>query len=92
MNISIDHLASLARLALTEEEKSLYGSQLENILQYMETLNELETSGIDPTSHVVSISNVMREDAVKPCLDRTDAMKNAPDRTDAFYRVPKIIE
>ena len=92
MNISIDHLASLARLALTEGEKSLYGSQLENILHYMETLNGLETSGIDPTSHVVSISNVMREDAVKPCLDRTDAMKNAPDRTDAFYRVPRIIE
>jgi aspartyl-tRNA(Asn)/glutamyl-tRNA(Gln) amidotransferase subunit C len=92
MNISIDHLASLARLALTEEEKSLYGSQLENILQYMETLNELETSGIDPTAHVVSISNVMREDTAKPCLGRTDALKNAPDRTDAFYRVPKIIE
>ena len=92
MDISIDHLASLARLALTEEEKTVYGSQLENILQYMETLNGLDTSGINPTSHVVSISNVMREDAVKPCLDRTDAMKNAPDRTDAFYRVPRIIE
>jgi aspartyl-tRNA(Asn)/glutamyl-tRNA(Gln) amidotransferase subunit C len=92
MNISIDHLASLARLALTEEEKSLYGSQLEHILQYMETLNRLETSGIDPTSHVISISNVMREDAAKPSLDREDALKNAPDRTDAFYRVPKIIE
>jgi aspartyl-tRNA(Asn)/glutamyl-tRNA(Gln) amidotransferase subunit C len=92
MNISIDHLAQLARLALTEEEKPHYRDQLVSILHYMETLNELDTAGIEPTSHVISISNVMREDSARPSLNREDALRNAPDRTDAFYRVPKIIE
>ncbi len=92
MNISIDHLARLARVALTEEEKSRYGNQLDNILRYVEKLNELDTAGIEPTSHVISISNVMREDALRTSLDREDALMNAPDKTDAFYRVPKIIE
>ncbi len=92
MNISIEHLSQLARLALTEEEKSRYGNQLDNILHYVEKLNELDTTGIEPTSHVISISNVMREDIETPSLSRDDALMNAPDKTDAFYRVPKIIE
>jgi aspartyl-tRNA(Asn)/glutamyl-tRNA(Gln) amidotransferase subunit C len=92
MDISIDHLARLARLKLTGEEKTLYGDQLSGILHYMETLNGLDTAGIEPTSHVISISNVMREDSARPSLDREEALRNAPDRTDAFYRVPKIIE
>ena len=92
MNISIEHLSRLARLALTEEEKSRYGNQLDNILHYVEKLNELDTAGIEPTSHVISISNVMREDVLRLSLDREDALMNAPDKTDAFYRVPKIIE
>ena len=92
MNISIEHLSRLARLSLTEEEKFRYGNQLDNILHYVEKLNELETVGIEPTSHVISISNVMREDTLMPSLCREDALRNAPDKTDAFYRVPKIIE
>lgn len=92
MDIPIDHLARLARLALTEEEKPLYRDQLVSILHYMETLNELDTSGIEPTSHVISLRNVMREDSARPSLRREDALRNAPDRTDEFYRVPKIIE
>ncbi|MBI5635230.1 MAG: Asp-tRNA(Asn)/Glu-tRNA(Gln) amidotransferase subunit GatC [Nitrospirae bacterium] len=92
MNISLEHLSRLARLALTEEEKSRYGNQLDNILQYVEKLNELDTTGIEPTSHVLSISNVTREDISRPSLCREDALMNAPDKTDAFYRVPKIIE
>lgn len=92
MNISIDHLARLARLALTDEEKSVYGNQLDNILHYVEKLNELDTVGIEPTSHVISISNITREDVSRPSLEREAALMNAPDKTDAFYRVPKIIE
>lgn len=92
MNISIEHLSRLARLALTEEEKSRYASQLDNILHYVEKLNELDTTGIEPTSHVISISNVMREDTLRTSLEREEALMNAPDKTDAFYRVPKIIE
>jgi aspartyl-tRNA(Asn)/glutamyl-tRNA(Gln) amidotransferase subunit C len=92
MDFSIEHLARLARLALTEEEKPLYRDQLVNILRYMETLNELDTAGIEPTSHVISICNVLREDSARTSLSREDALGNAPDRTEAFYRVPKIIE
>lgn len=92
MNISIEHLSRLARLALTKDEESQYGNQLDNILHYVEKLNELDTAGVEPTSHVLSISNVMREDTVRPSLDREVALMNAPDKTGALYRVPKIIE
>jgi aspartyl-tRNA(Asn)/glutamyl-tRNA(Gln) amidotransferase subunit C len=88
----IEHIAILARLSLTEEEKELFGAQLSSILDYMEKLNELDTEHIEPTSHVLSISNVMREDAPRDSIPREDALANAPDRTDKFYRVPKIIE
>jgi len=92
MDVSIDHLARLARLTLAEEEKVLYVNQLDSILAYMETLNGLDTTGVDATAHIISISNVLREDTSRPSLAREDALRNAPDRTDAFYRVPKIIE
>jgi aspartyl-tRNA(Asn)/glutamyl-tRNA(Gln) amidotransferase subunit C len=88
----IEHIASLARLYLSEEEKELFGSQLSSILDYMEKLNELDTRDIEPTSHVLPLSNVMRDDVPGRSIPREDALKNAPDRTDKFYRVPKIIE
>jgi aspartyl-tRNA(Asn)/glutamyl-tRNA(Gln) amidotransferase subunit C len=88
----IEHIAMLARLSLTEDEKELFGVQLSRILDYMEKLNELDTDDIEPTSHVLHISNVMREDTPKDSIPREDALLNAPDRTEKFYRVPKIIE
>jgi aspartyl-tRNA(Asn)/glutamyl-tRNA(Gln) amidotransferase subunit C len=92
MKISIDHIANLARLSLSDGERELFGNQLESILSYMDTLNELDTKDIEPTSHVLAIRNVTREDVHTPCLDREDALFNAPDKTEKFYRVPKIIE
>ncbi len=92
MKISIEHLSGLARLSLSEEEKALYEGQLNSILSYVEKLNELDTSGVEPTSHVISLHNVDREDAPRPSLTREEALMNAPDSTDRFYRVPKIIE
>jgi aspartyl-tRNA(Asn)/glutamyl-tRNA(Gln) amidotransferase subunit C len=92
MKISIEHLSRLARLSLSDEEKNLFASQLDSILTYMEQLNELDTSEIEPTSHVISISNIMREDIPWTSLNREDALSNAPDHTDKFFRVPKIIE
>jgi aspartyl-tRNA(Asn)/glutamyl-tRNA(Gln) amidotransferase subunit C len=92
MKIPVDHIAHLARLRLTEEEKDTFGAQLNSILTYVEKLRELDTSGIEPTSHVLPIGNVMRGDDVRPSLLRNDALMNAPDRGDDFYRVPKIIE
>ena len=58
----------------------------------MEKLNELDTKDVEPTSHVVSLSNVMRDDVQRDSISREDALANAPDHTDKFYRVPKIIE
>lgn len=88
----IEHIAALARLYLSEEEKDLYGMQLSSILDYMEKLNELNTNDVEPTSHVLPLSNVMRDDMPKPSLFREEALMNAPDHTDKFYKVPKIIE
>jgi aspartyl-tRNA(Asn)/glutamyl-tRNA(Gln) amidotransferase subunit C len=92
MKISIEHLAQLARLSVSDDEKIVFTNQIDSILSYMDTLNELDTGNIEPTSHVISLSNVVREDFPKDSLDREDALKNAPDRTEKFYRVPKIIE
>ena len=92
MKISIEHLAQLARLSVSGDDKELFANQIDNILTYMDKLNELDTGAIEPTSHIISLSNVVREDLPKDSLDREDALMNAPDRTEKFYRVPKIIE
>ncbi|MDO9287425.1 MAG: Asp-tRNA(Asn)/Glu-tRNA(Gln) amidotransferase subunit GatC [Thermodesulfovibrionales bacterium] len=92
MKISVEHIAKLARLSVSEEEKELFGPQLNGILSYMEKLNELDTKDVEPTSHVLSLSNVMRDDMPGNSISREDALMNAPDHTDKFYRVPKIIE
>lgn len=92
MDISIERLSQLARLSLNAEEMELFGNQLSSILLYMEKLNELDTAGVEPTSHVIFIRNVSREDSPRPSLDREAALMNAPDHTDRFYRVAKIIE
>ena len=88
----IEHIAILARLSLTEEEKELFGPQLSSILDYMDKLNELDTKNIEPTAHVIGLNNVMRDDILKDSLPREDALMNAPSHTGKFYRVPKIIE
>jgi len=88
----IEHIASLARLSLTEKEKELFGSQLSSILDYMEKLNELDTRNVEPTSHVLPLSNVMRDDVPGHSIPREESLMNATDNTEKFFRVPKIIE
>jgi aspartyl-tRNA(Asn)/glutamyl-tRNA(Gln) amidotransferase subunit C len=88
----IQHIAVLSRLNLSEEEKDLFGSQLSSILDYMDQLNELDTRETEPTSHVLSLSNVMRDDILTSSLPGEEALKNAPSRSQNFYRVPRIIE
>ena len=92
MNIDVDHVARLARLTLTTEEKARIGEQLAKILTYIDTLNRLDTEGVEPTTHAVPVVNVMRDDEVGPCLPPDEALANAPDRVDGFFRVPRIIE
>ncbi len=88
----VEHVARLARLELTEGEKEQMRAQLDSILSYIEKLNELDTSAVEPTSHVLPMKNVFREDEVRPSLSQEEALANAPDRQDLFFRVPRILE
>ena len=88
----VEHVARLARLELNEQEKETMRVQLDSILSYIDKLNELDTLGIEPTSHVLPMTNVYREDEVQPSLSQEEALANAPDRHDLFFRVPKILE
>ncbi len=88
----VEHIARLARLEVSDEEKELFGTQLTNILGHINKLDEIDTEGVEPTSHAQELTNVSREDKVKDSLSLDEALKNAPDRHDGFYRVPKIIE
>ncbi len=88
----VEHVARLARLELTEDEKERMTAQLDAILGYIDTLNALDTGGVEPTTTVIPMMSVMREDVVRPSLDREEALANAPDREDVFFRVPRIIE
>jgi len=86
-------VAELARLALTPQEQAQLVEQLGHILDYVEKLNQLNTTGVAPTSHVVPLFNVFREDQQKPSLTSEEALANAPEQAvGAFFRVPKIIE
>ena len=89
---AVEHVARLARLALTDAEMERMRAQLNGILAYIDTLNQLDTEGVEPTSHAVPLVNVMREDDTGPCLPCDEALANAPDRAGEFFRVPRIIE
>jgi aspartyl-tRNA(Asn)/glutamyl-tRNA(Gln) amidotransferase subunit C len=88
----VEKVANLARLKFSAEETEVFTRQLDAILSYIDKLNELDTTGIEPLSHVMQIHNVVRPDVVKPSLSPDEALGNAPDRSGDFYRVPKIIE
>ena len=88
----VEYVAHLARLELTPAEADEFTGQLGQILEYFEKLNELDTSGIEPTSHAIPMVNAFREDEVKPSSGQDATLKNAPDRHEGFFRVPKIIE
>lgn len=88
----VKHIVKLSMLTLSEEELSTYSGQLNTIISYVEQLNTLNTVGVEPTSHVLPINNVMRDDMQMPSLPNDEALQNAPDPADKFYRVPKIIE
>ncbi len=95
MKLSLEevmHISKLSRLSLSEEEAELYATQLSNIIDYVEQLNSLDTTSIEPTSHVIPLDNVMADDIQGTSLPREEALRNAPDATEKFYRVPKIIE
>ena len=86
----VKHVAKLARLELTEEEIDKYSKQLGSILQYVEQMNEVDTTGIEPMPHAIPVYNVMREDVVKYEQTKEEMLANAPFEEDGFFRVPKI--
>ena len=88
----VEHVAKLARLEVSEDEKAMFARQLSAILTYMDQLKEMDTEGVEPTATVLPTENVFREDAVKPSLTQERALANAPDQADGFFRVPKILE
>jgi aspartyl-tRNA(Asn)/glutamyl-tRNA(Gln) amidotransferase subunit C len=88
----VEHVAKLARLEVSEDEKAMFARQLSAILTYMDQLKEVDTEGVEPTTTELPTENVFREDAVKPSLTQEKALANAPDQADGYFRVPKILE
>ncbi len=86
----VEHVAKLARLELTEEEKEKYTHQLGDVLAHVEKMNEVDTTGVEPMNHPIDFVNVMREDVKIYDNTREELMSNAPDVEGDFFKVPKI--
>ncbi len=91
--IDVRYVADLARIELTDEEAERYGQQLQDIIAYVDKLQELSVEGIEPTAHAMPLHNVLREDRVEPSLSREVMLANAPAVSrDQFVQVPAVIE
>lgn len=88
----VEHVANLARLELSLPEKERFADQLNAILKYAEKLNELNTEGVEPTSHVLPLANVMREDEHRPSWPIERVMANAPEEEEGQFKVPAVLE
>lgn len=95
MAVSVDdvrYIAALARLRFSDEEERRLATQLSQMLDYVDTLDALDTTGVPPMSHVLDLHNVFRADEPQQRLAREDALRNAPDADSTYFRVPKVIE
>ncbi|MEK4246973.1 Asp-tRNA(Asn)/Glu-tRNA(Gln) amidotransferase subunit GatC [Psychrobacillus sp. FSL K6-2684] len=88
----VKHVAHLARLAITEEEAEMFADQLAAITKFADELNELDTTDVAPTTHVLPLVNVLRDDKSVPGLDREKMMKNVKEEEAGQVKVPTIIE
>jgi aspartyl-tRNA(Asn)/glutamyl-tRNA(Gln) amidotransferase subunit C len=88
----VEHIGLLSRIDLSEEEKERFTEQLVRILEYIEKLEELDTSDVEPVTHAVALQNVLRPDEVKPSLPADEGLAAAPDKKGSFFKVPKVIE
>lgn len=89
---TVEHVARLARLALSDEERERFAEQLGRILEHAALLDTLPLEGVPPTSHVMPITNVLRDDAVMPSLSREEVLAEAPAHDGGFFRVPRVLE
>ena len=88
----IEHVAHLARLSFDKDELDEFTAQLGQIIEFAEQLNEVDTEGVEPTSHATEVHNVVREDEARPSPPREETMKNAPDQENGQYKVPSVLE
>jgi len=88
----VRHVALLARLECSDEEIHQFAGELNSILEYADKIQEVDTDGIEPTSHAVRLSNVFRDDVVRPSLSNDEALANAPDAEAGHFKVPPIIQ
>jgi aspartyl-tRNA(Asn)/glutamyl-tRNA(Gln) amidotransferase subunit C len=89
---TVEYVAHLARLDLDPEEIDAYTGQIDSILEYMDSLNALDTGNVEPTSHPVPVGCVMRDDVERDSFTAEESVSNAPARIDTFFKVPPIIE
>lgn len=87
----VEHVALLSRLELTDEEKEEQLVQLNKILEAMEVLNKVDTSNVEPLTHVLPLKNVLREDEYRDTLPKEKVLQNAPDQEEGMFKVPRII-
>jgi aspartyl-tRNA(Asn)/glutamyl-tRNA(Gln) amidotransferase subunit C len=87
----VAHVASLARLHLTEEELDLFTGQLAQVLDHAADVASLDLTGVEPTAHAMAVTNVLRPDEPSPCLDRDEVLGQAPSVEDHRFRVPRIL-
>ena len=92
VEIDVKYVAHLARLGLSPAEEEKLGAQLGQILGYIEKLNQLDVSNVEPTSHAVPLVNVTRPDVARPSISNEDALRNAPSKANGLFLVPKIVE
>ncbi len=92
VEIDVDHVARLARLALTEEERERFRSQLRVILEHAERVREVAAEDVPPTSHPVPMRNVFRDDEPEPTLSKQEALAGAPEAEKGQFKVPRIVE
>ncbi len=88
----VRHVAHLARLKLSDKQLAQYGAQLSRIVDYVELLEEVDTSDVPPTAHPLDINNVMRADAIKEPLSTERALANAPEHDETYFQVPKVLD
>ena len=88
----VKKIAQLARLSFTPEEEEKLTGELNEIINYMDKLNELDTGSVEPLYHVIEMDTVFREDVVTPSLSQEEALRNAPKKTGAFFIVPKVLD
>ena len=90
--IDIDYVAKLARIELTDDEKTTYSRQLGQILEYFDRLSKIDVSGVEPSAHAHAIYNVMRDDVETPAMSVSDALMNAPASRENQVCVPKVVD